>query len=72
MSGNADRERQRRVQLATGPLAVGALGIVLGVAAGLLGAAEMAAATTLAGTLLMLWGLHRLGRLGADPPTPDP
>jgi hypothetical protein len=68
MSANGDRERERRVRLATGPLAVGALGTVAGVVLSLLGAGDFAAAMTLSGATLLLYGLHRLGRLGADPP----
>ena len=68
MSANGDQERQRRVRLATGPLSVGALGTVAGVALSLLGGGDFAAGMTLAGALLLLYGLHRLGRLGADPP----
>jgi hypothetical protein len=68
MNANGDQERQRRVRLATGPLSVGALGTVAGVALSLLGAGDFAAGMTLAGALLLLYGLHRLGRLGADPP----
>jgi len=69
MSANGDQERQRRVRLATGPLSVGALGTVAGVALSLLGGGDFAAGMTLAGALLLLYGLHRLGRLGADPPS---
>lgn len=68
MDANAD-SRQRRARLATGSLVVGALGLVLGVMSGLLGQSDLSAALTLAGAGLLLWGLHRLGRLGADPPS---
>jgi hypothetical protein len=68
MSANGGQERQRRVRLATGPLSVGALGTVAGVALSLLGGGDFAAGMTLTGALLLLYGLHRLGRLGADPP----
>jgi len=68
MSTNGDHERQRRVRLATGPLAIGALGTVVGIALSLLEVGDFAAALTLSGGAMLLWGLHRLGRLGADPP----
>jgi hypothetical protein len=68
MSANGSHERQRRVRLATGPLWVGALGTVLGIALSVLGVGDFAAALTLAGAASLLWGLHRLGRLGPDPP----
>lgn len=67
MSVNGSIERQQRARLATGPLLVGALGLVLGVMLGLLGKGDLSAALTLSGAALLLWGLHRLGRLGADP-----
>jgi hypothetical protein len=67
MSTNGPFERQRLARLATGPLWVGALGLVLGVMLGLLGRGDVSAALTLSGAALLLWGLHRLGRLGADP-----
>ena len=69
MNANGGHERQRRVRLATGPLSVGALGTVTGVSLSLLGAGDFAAGITLAGAALLLYGLHRLGRLGADPPS---
>jgi hypothetical protein len=68
MNANAYSERQRRERLATGPLGVGALGLVLGVMLGLSGQSDLSAALTLSGAALLLWGMHRLGRLGADPP----
>jgi hypothetical protein len=68
MNANGDQDRERRVRLATGPLSVGALGTVAGVVLSLLGGGDLAAGMTLAGALLLLYGLHRLGRLGADPP----
>lgn len=69
MSANGLSERQRQVRLATGPLGMGALGLVLGVLLGLLGQSDVSAGLTLAGAALLLWGLHRLGRLGPDPPS---
>jgi hypothetical protein len=68
MNANGSHERQRQVRLATGPLSVGALGTVLGISLSVLGAGNLAAGMTLAGAALLLYGLHRLGRLGADPP----
>ena len=47
---------------------MGALGTVIGIALSVLGAGNLAAGMTLAGAALLLYGLHRLGRLGADPP----
>jgi hypothetical protein len=70
MSANGGDERPHRVRLATGPLGVGALGTVLGIALSLLGAGDLATALTLTSAAMLLWGLHRLGRLGADPPQP--
>lgn len=60
--------RERRVSSATHPLAVGAFGVVAGTALCVVGADEAGAVLTLAGFVMMVWGLHRLGRLGADPP----
>jgi hypothetical protein len=68
MSANGDRERERRARLATGPLAVGAFGTVAGVVLSVLGAGDFAAGMTLSGAASLLYGLHRLGRLGPDPP----
>jgi hypothetical protein len=65
-NGRAPRERQ--VRLATGPLLVGALGAVLGIVLSFVMGGDFAAALTLSGALMLLWGVHRLGRLGADPP----
>lgn len=60
--------RERRVNSATHPLTVGAFGVVAGIAASVVGAHEAGAVLTLAGFVMMVWGLHRLGRLGSDPP----
>lgn len=68
MNANGGHERQRQVRLATGPLSVGALGTVIGVSLSLLGGGDFAAGMTLVGAALLLYGLHRLGRLGPDPP----
>lgn len=53
---------------ATQPLAVGASGVVGGIMASVLGAQNVGAVLTLAGMCMLGWGLHRLGRLGPDPP----
>jgi hypothetical protein len=60
--------RDRRVRLATGPLRAGALGTVAGIVLSMLVGGDFAAMLTVAGAIMLLWGLHRLGRLGADPP----
>lgn len=60
--------RERRVNSATQPLTVGAFGVVAGIAASVVGAGGAGAMLTLAGLVMMVWGLHRLGRLGSDPP----
>lgn len=60
--------RERRVVSATQPLVVGAFGVVSGVASSLLVSEDVGAVLTIAGLVMLLWGLHRLGRLGADPP----
>jgi hypothetical protein len=62
--------RERRVNAATQPLIVGAFGVTGGIASSLLGAEEIGAVLTLSGLCLLGWGLHRLGRLGPDPPSP--
>lgn len=53
---------------ATQPLTVGAFGVTSGIAASVLGLEDVGAVLTLAGLAMLLWGLHRLGRLGPDPP----
>lgn len=58
----------RRVRLATGPLAAGALGTVAGIVLSMVVGGDFAAVLTVAGAVMLLWGVHRLGRLGADPP----
>ena len=60
--------RQRRVFGATQPLMVGAFGVISGIATSMLGSEDVGAVLTLAGLAMLLWGLHRLGRLGPDPP----
>lgn len=60
--------RERRVVGATQPLMVGAFGVISGVATSLLGSEDAGAVLTLSGLTMLLWGLHRLGRLGPDPP----
>jgi hypothetical protein len=63
--------RARDVSSAAQPLTVGAIGICAGIALSITGAEDVGAVLTLAGVLLLLWGLHRFGRLGADPPGSD-
>jgi hypothetical protein len=60
--------RDRRVRLATGPLTAGALGTVAGIVLCMTVGGDFAAMLTVAGAVLLLWGVHQLGRLGADPP----
>lgn len=62
--------RARRVNAATHPLIVGAFGVTGGIVSSLLGAEDVGAVLTLSGLCLLGWGLHRLGRLGADPSQP--
>ena len=54
---------------ATQPLIVGAFGVTGGIVSSMLGARDVGAVLTLAGLGLLGWGLHRLGRLGPDPPS---
>ena len=61
--------RARRVSAATQPLVVGAFGVTGGIASSLLEAEAVGAVLTLAGLCMLAWGLHRLGRLGPDPPS---
>lgn len=68
MSPNGNSDRERRVRLATGPLLVGAFGTVIGIALSVVAGGDVAATLTLVGAAMLLLGLHRLGRLGADPP----
>ena len=49
-------------------MTVGAFGVISGIATSVLGAEDAGAVLTLVGLAMLLWGLHRLGRLGADPP----
>ena len=72
MSPNGSSDRQRRVRLATGPLLVGAFGTVIGIALSVAEGGDVAATLTLVGAGMLLLGLHRLGRLGADPPRSEP
>jgi hypothetical protein len=66
--GKTGRQRTGTVNGATVPLVVGAAGTVGGIVLSLTGPAPLGGVVSLAGLLLQLWGLHRLGRLGADPP----
>jgi hypothetical protein len=67
--GKYEDGRARRAIIATRTLALGALGTVAGVVASVVGLQAAGAVLTLSGILGLLWGLHRVGRLGADPPT---
>lgn len=68
MEKNQREDRERVVHRATAPLSAGAIGTTIGVIACILGSQEIGGGFALAGGVLLLWGLHRLGRLGADPP----
>jgi len=68
MSPNGAGDRERRVRLATGPLVVGAFGTVTGIVLSVVAGGDVSATLTLVGAGMLLLGLHRLGRLGADPP----
>jgi hypothetical protein len=61
------RRRAQRVGGATHPLTVGAFGVISGIAASVLGSEDVGAVLTITGLVMLLWGLHRLGRLGPDP-----
>lgn len=65
---NQRQDRQRRVHRATAPLAAGAIGTTVGVVVCISGGQDIGGGLSLAGGALLLWGLHRVGRLGADPP----
>jgi hypothetical protein len=65
------KRRERRVSSATQPLVVGAFGVIGGIASSVFGSEDIGAAFTIGGLAMLLWGLHRLGRLGADPPSPS-
>jgi hypothetical protein len=60
--------RDREVARATQPMTVGAFGVIGGIVGSILGAERFGAVLTLSGLAMLLWGLHRLGRLGPDPP----
>jgi hypothetical protein len=68
MNEESFEERQRRSRLAARAIAGGAVGTASGVALSLLGFEGPGLVLTLGGALLLGWGLHRFGRLGADPP----
>jgi hypothetical protein len=66
--GEKGSNRERRVAGATQPLTVGAFGVISGIAISVMGADDVGAVLTIAGLSMLIWGLHRLGRLGPDPP----
>lgn len=68
MSTKSFDERRRRLRLATRAVAGGAVGAASGVAVSMLGAEGIGMPLTLGSAMLLGWGLHRFGRLGADPP----
>lgn len=59
--------RERRVAVAVQALTVGAFGTCAGIALSITGLENTGGVMTLSGLLLLVWGLHRFGRLGADP-----
>ncbi len=61
---------ERRAQAASQLLGIGAAGTVVGLALGVVGADGAGVAVTASGFAILLLGLHRYGRLGADP-APD-
>lgn len=63
--------RPERLRSTRQMLVASALGVVAGVTASLLGAEKLAMPVTLASLALLGLGLHRFGRLGADPPSPS-
>jgi hypothetical protein len=68
MSRAAPADRRQRVRLAQRAIVAGAIGTASGVIVSLLGAEGAGMPLTLGSALLLGWGLHRFGRLGADPP----
>lgn len=67
--GESGADWQRRVARATQPLIVGAFGVTSGIACSVVGAEHFGAVLTMSGLAMLLFGLHRLGRLGPDPPS---
>jgi hypothetical protein len=61
--------RDRQVSNATQALAVGAVGLSAGIVSSMAGGDDAGAVLSIVGGLMLLWGLHRFGRLGADPPS---
>jgi hypothetical protein len=66
--GKKPDTRESAVARATQPLTVGAFGVTGGIVSSVVGAEQIGAVLTLSGLVVLLWGLHRLGRLGPDPP----
>lgn len=67
MPKNAWSATERRAQAAAQLLGVGATGTVVGLGLGLMGADGTAVAVAASGFAMLLFGLHRYGRLGPDP-----
>jgi hypothetical protein len=65
---NQRNERHGAVRRATLPLAAGAATSCVAIVVCVVGARVLGGALLVSGSALLLWGLHRLGRLGADPP----
>lgn len=68
MDKNQRSDRPGMAMRAARTLAAGAAGTSAAVALSLFGAESTAAGLALMSVPMMLWGLHRYGRLGADPP----
>jgi uncharacterized RDD family membrane protein YckC len=61
-------DRQGAVRRASVPLAAGAILASVAVVVCIVGAPVLGGGLLLSSSVLLLWGLHLLGRLGADPP----
>lgn len=64
---NHHADRASKSRRAARALLMGAGGLATGLALSLSGIQGAGAGLTAAGAVMMLWGLHRYGRLGADP-----
>jgi hypothetical protein len=65
---NQAEERESAVRRATQPLSAGVVATCVAVVVCVVGGQMLGGTLLLTGSALLLWGLHRLGRLGADPP----